>query len=173
MRISHENKAGFMFDTVAFNRALTTDDSVNVLSNRVHMKIYATHVQRDEINNTPGLDLRSKLNEAFVRLGPTIICTNSAAWEVSEWGQGGWGDDDDLYERYYSDLRRCDESKKNRRRRAQDKIANNLARDVLIAETAIKQGLTLVTDDKCLAKITRQYGGDAISFSELMIACQE
>ena len=44
------------------------------------------------------------------------------------------------------------------------KKKNNNVEDALIAETAIKNGLTLVTDDEKLRVVAMQYGGECMYF---------
>lgn len=43
----------------------------------------------------------------------------------------------------------------------------NPSRDVLIAETAIKEGLTLVSGDGNLRQVVSEFGGCAVSLEEL------
>lgn len=53
---------------------------------------------------------------------------------------------------------------KNRKPRNKE----NVDRDVLIADTAIKNKLTLVTDDKDLREVVQEVGGSATSFDDFM-----
>jgi rRNA-processing protein FCF1 len=48
------------------------------------------------------------------------------------------------------------------------KPAENQARDVLIALTSIKNCLILVTEDKNLKKVTKEFNGQAITFEEFL-----
>lgn len=157
-----------MFDTVAFNRALDTEGAVELLSRyaHTHMRIFATHVQRDELAKTPDCDRRSKLLDTFEVLVPKEegsnlggkIPTESAAWNVSAWNQAKWGSDDGLFEVILSDLNQC-------------KKKQNNVQDALISETAIQNNLALVTDDCNLTTITNKHGGRTLSFEKLMLHC--
>lgn len=171
-----------MFDTNVFNKILDEQISPETFANRV--TVYVTHIQRDEILATRNPDRRSKLakvfgdifatsepTESFVlghsRLdeaklgGERVVPTESAVWDVSRWHEAKWADEDDLYSRLISDL--------NERNKSKD---NNI-QDALIAETSIKGGFVLVTDDADLAAVTRKYGGNSISVNELVRRCAE
>ncbi len=164
-----KDNSRYMFDTVAFNRALDTDGAVELLSRsaHTHMHIFATHVQWDELANTSDCDRRSKLLSTFEAFVPKEegsnlggkIPTESAAWNVSDWNEAKWRPDDGLYEVILSDLNQC------------RKKPNNV-QDALIAETAIQNNLALVTDDCNLATITNRHGGRALSFEHLMQRCR-
>ena len=164
----------FMFDTVVFNKLL--DGSFTLNQFKANLKFYATHIQEDELNNTPSLDRRGQLYRVFTafigrnlptestvldvsRLGKSklgsggLIPTETMVWGVGRWGQGKWGANGNLY----ADIRsRLDDLKKKK----------NNVQDALIAETAICNKLCLVTDDKNLCQVAREFGGAAISVQE-------
>jgi predicted nucleic acid-binding protein len=75
---------------------------------------------------------------------------------VSEWGEAEWGDAGGLYGQMLGSL--------NQRNKAKE----NNAHDVLIALTALKRGQTLVTDDRDLADVLREHGGEAITFADFL-----
>ncbi len=168
-----------MFDTNVFNRALDGILHTEALQGKV--VVYATHVQRDELNNTRSVERRDKLNQAFVDLVakslPTDslaldasrldqarlrerreVPTTSAVWGVSRWGEAGWGMEDDLYSALKEDLDLL------------RKEPNNV-QDALIAETAIVQEYTLITDDKNLETVAKKHGGACMSAMKLEEYC--
>lgn len=109
-----------MFDTRAFN--LMLDGSIPVEGLKGRVSAHATHIQRDEINNTKDPDRRAALlavfNDIVVDPVPTdslvlgvsrigaarigggrVVPTVSAVWDVSSWDQASWGGGDNLYSR--------------------------------------------------------------------------
>lgn len=166
-----------MFDTNVFNRILDRVISIEALIGRV--VAHATHIQRDEINNTKNCERRAALARVFgdvvtastptdsfvldvsrlgeARLGgEQMVPTTSAVWDVSRWDQASWGADDNLYSTLKSELDTL-----NRRK-------DNNVQDALIAETSVKEGFVLVTDDGDLATVTKKYGGKCLSVTELL-----
>lgn len=166
-----------MFDTNVFNRIV--DAKITPESLIGHVTAYATHIQRDEINNTKAVERRIMLAKVFddvvsvsdptasfvigtSRLGEARIGgsrevpTTSAVWGVSRGGKANWSAEDDLYSIFKSELDKLNQNK-----------PNNI-HDALIAETAIKGGYILVTDDADLATVTKKYGGNCLSVAELL-----
>ena len=137
-----------MFDTVAFNRVVEYDVFDSLYNKK--LLIYATHAQRDEINNTKNLEKKSQLLRVFCEI-PKIIPTESAVWGRSKWNEAKWTSDD-LYENFKAEL----DCRNN-------KNPNNVY-DALIADTSIKNGFTLVTADIDLCDVTRIFGGNCASF---------
>ena len=138
-----------MFDTVAFNRVVEYD-VIDSLYNK-NLLVYATHVQKDEIDKTQNPDKKSQLLRVFRKI-PKIVSTESVVWNRSKWNEAKWSSDD-LYEKIKAELDR------------RKKKCNNVY-DALIADTSIKNRFTLVTDDKNLCETTRKFGGNCASFVE-------
>ncbi len=175
--MSHE--LACMFDTTVFNRILDGVLAVGSLSGRV--RAHTTHVQRDELGKTTDPVRRADLMRVFVdvvggsvstetfvigtsrigeaRLGGGAVPTESAVWDVSRWDEAKWTADDSLYQPIKDELDRRNKSK-----------ANNV-QDALIAETAIKLGHVLVTDDRDLSDVTRMHGGRTMTSPELLRHC--
>ena len=174
-----DNSPKYMFDTNVFNRMLDGVISLQTLTGRV--VAHATHIQRDEINNTKNPDRRAALAQVFgdvvaestptdtfvlgvsrlgeARLGgERVVPTSSAVWDVSRWDQAKRGTDDNVYSALKAGL---------------DRIKNkpNNVHDALIAETSIKGSYVLVTDDTNLAAVTKKYGGQCLSVCELLLHC--
>ncbi len=168
-----------MFDTNVFNRILDGVISLHTLTGRV--EVYATHVQRDEINNTRNPARRAALAQVFVdavtgslptdsfvldvsrldeaRLGgERVVPTESAVYGVSRYGHARYSEDN-----LYSAL-------KNRLDAINGAKPNNV-QDALIAETSIKSGHVLVTDDSDLAEVTKEYGGQCVCVADLLLHC--
>ena len=165
-----------MFDTNVFNRILDGAIALQALTGR--LVAYATHIQRDEINNTKNTERRAALARVFgdvvtdfipdsfvfdvsglseARLGgKRVVPTSSAVWGVSRWDKANWTADDNLYSVLKADLDKLNGSKSNN------------THDALIAEASVKQGYTLVTDDGDLVSVTRRYGGECLSVAELL-----
>jgi hypothetical protein len=168
---------GYMFDTNVFNRIVDGVISLPTLTGRV--VAYATHIQRDEINNTKNPERRAALAQVFgdvvaglpptdsfvlgvsrldeARLGgERVVPTASGAYGVSRYGQAKYGAEDNLYSALKDRLDTINLNKSNN------------VHDALIAETSIKGGHVLVTDDTDLAAVTKEYGGQCLSVGELL-----
>ncbi len=146
-----------MFDTVIFNRVVEQKVSVELLAEYVN--VYATHIQRNEINETPCPEKRAKLNQVFVDLVLEERPTESAVWDVSEWDNARWTRDDNLSQPIKDAL-------DTRKRK------NNNIQDALIAETAIKNNFILVIDDGHLREEASKFGAECMSWEELMRLCR-
>ena len=172
----------YMFDTNVFNRIL--DGVIPIQAMRGHVVACATHIQRDEIDNTKNSDRRAALARIFRNVvteslstasavvgvsrvggsrvgGGRVVPTESMVWGISRWGEAKWSADDALYGALKRSLDTANRSK-----------PNNI-HDALIAETSIKGGHVLVTDDSDLSVATKHYGGDCISVAELLARCSE
>ncbi len=146
-----------MFDTVIFNRVVEHKVPVELLAECVD--VYATHVQRYEINKTPCPEKKAELNQVFVDLVLEERPTESAVWDEVEWDSAKWSGDDDLYEQIETALDKRKPKKNN-------------IQDALIAETAIKNNLTLVTDDGNLREEASKLGAECMSWEELRQLCR-
>ena len=91
--------------------------------------------------------------------GARIVPTASGVYGVSKYGQARYGAENGLY----SVLKDALDSINGRK-------PNNV-HDALIAETSVKEGHILVTDDAHLAAVTKAYGGECLSVDELLLRC--
>ena len=155
---------GFMLDTVTFNRLLDGQTDLTTLPDGG--RLYATHAQRDEISRTKDPFRRKRLLKVFEEVAPTQVPTSSAVWDVSSWDQASWGADNVRFQGMVSVLAQLD--KAVGRSNSNPKVAQGQQRDILIAETAIQRGLTLVTDDPRLAEVARTFGGNTCSTEEFL-----
>ena len=165
----------YMLDTNVFNHVL--DGKVDA-SQLVGKDLVTTHVQHDELQKTKDETRRRSLLAVFQELTPDqavtasavadvsvadgasasgsqIVPTESMVWDVSNWDQAKWGADDGIFEAMRSELDALNKRKKNN------------AHDILIAETAVKNGWNLVTSDSDLVAVVTKYGGACISAAEL------
>ena len=144
-----------MFDTNAFNRLLESGTPVDALSG--YVAAYATHVQQDELNNTKNDGRRTALAILFGDLSSEwVIPTETTVLGVSRLGGSKLTSEENLYVLLKSDL---DKRNGNKRSNVQD---------ALIAETSIKYGLVLVTDDQDLTIVTSEHGGKCACFEQLL-----
>ena len=141
---------GYMFDTNIFNRIL--DGQVEIDSWADKAQFFVTHIQWDELNATRNLSRKGKLIRVFQTIAPSNVPTESSVLDVSRLDMAKLGVEDNLYEKVKRDLD------------AMKRKPNN-CQDALIAETAIMNGFTLVTDDKDLLQVTQSHAGAAKSFS--------
>ena len=148
------NARGYMLDTVIFNRVQDGALPFAVLS---EMRVYSTHIQRDELESVRNESRRTALLATFAAVDAVQTSTRTAIWGDTPWGESSWSADDGEYEWLLARLRELD---------GKDRGLNQ-SRDARIAETALKEGLILVTDDKNLARTFQERGGCAIRSKEL------
>lgn len=166
---------GVMFDTNIFNHILGGSIAIDAVTS-LAVPIFVTYVQHDELEATPLEERRVALlsifrkvitedapTESFVigvsrigmaKISSPVLPTESAVWDVSRWDQAKWGDEDNLYTTIKRLLDGLNNSKKNN------------IHDALIAETAIKNGLTLITHDSDLRDTVILVGGKAKTWQE-------
>ncbi len=141
---------GYMLDTTEFNAVAKGYVDISAYAGK---RLFATHVQLDELNNARPEEKRARLLAAFDEIAPEKLLTESGVWGiVSRWGEFKWSAGDGVFKRMLSRLEELDGEKRY----------PNQHRDILIAETAIKNGLTLVSDDRRLRKVTEEFGGETL-----------
>ena len=134
----------FMLDTNVFNHVLEGKIDFKVLNGR---DLIATHVQHDEITQTKDEGRRTALLAVFRHTPAEQVATESAVFGVSRWGQAKWGSDDGLFGKMRADLDVLNKRK------------GNNPQDILIAETALRNGWVLVTSDADLFAVVTKHGG--------------
>lgn len=139
----------YIFDTNIFDdivsEKLKVSDIVKYKKFK-KVKIYVTHIQIDEINKCNDEDKRARLSMFMVKIRPILISTSSCAYDVSRYDESKFGDGIIF----------------NKIKRGNIKHVE----DALIGETAIKEGIILVTNDKRLKKTIMELGGNALFFDE-------
>jgi hypothetical protein len=137
---------GCMLDTTEFNAAAKGQIA---LSTYEGLRLFATHVQLDELNNTKCEKNRARLLAAFHEIDAEKLPTETAIWGVSRWDEAKWSADDGIFDRMLARLIELD---------GRDR-GQNQRHDILIAETSIKNGLTLISADENLRTVTAEFRG--------------
>lgn len=143
----------YMFDTNIFNEILDQEIDITSITNA---SLYVTHIQLNEIQSTKREERRNQLLQTFHEVDKEAIATESAVWDVSEWGNAKWGSENNLYQPILKRLGELNKKKKNN------------TQDALIAETAIVNNQILVTNDKDLQDVISEFGGKVIDLSTFM-----
>jgi hypothetical protein len=143
---------GFILDTNVFNRAV--DGGIRLPDLPSDLQYFATHVQLDELTATKDEIRRNALLEQFVAVGPMPLPTESFVYDVSRWDLAKWGDGI-LFPQIKALLD------------ARNHAKSSNTQDALVAETAIKNSLTLVSEDSDLLQVVSQIGGSAIRVSQI------
>jgi len=162
-----DTRTRYMLDTNVFNDVLDGTIDIAGLKGK---RLIATHIQRDEINNTKDEVRRAALVSVFEFLAgeqtPTssavagisvaggacassngVVPTESAVWDVSRWDGAKWGAADDIFEGMRRELDALNKAKRNN------------AHDILIAETSLRNGWVLITADRDLFAVVTKCGG--------------
>lgn len=147
----------YMLDTNVFNAVL--DGRVFLASSLGHI-LLVTGIQRDELGATAKPGRRAALLAVYKEIRPTSLPASSFAFDIEGAGfdQAHWNDGSGNFERMVARLRQLDHKSKS---------ASNQMRDILIAETAIKNGATLVSGDSNLRQVVTEFGGNAIDPDDL------
>lgn len=166
------SKNSFMFDTNIFRHLL--DNSIDISIMKTNGEFYVTHVQLDELMATRDENLRNELLKIFHEVVTSEVLTESAVWDVSKWDKAKWSDDTVPTESFILGVSRLNQAKlgnggiydqiKDALEALKSK-PNNI-QDSLIAETAIKNGYILVTDDNDLRDVVNKIGSKAINLQE-------
>ena len=139
-----------MFDTNISNHVLDRQIDTGLFNKRYHY--YTTHVQDDEVCATK--DPLRRVNLKALIENTTQVPTESTVIGISRIEMCKISDGD-LYKRLVDELNRLERK-------------DNNPKDALIAETAIKNGHILVSDDHNLREATMKMGGRAKSLDEFL-----
>ena len=104
----------------------------------------ASHIQIDELQNTKDADRRAQLRTRFVELGTGVVQTETIVFGTSKFGLAKFGDGI-TFNAPRAALDARNHGKKNN------------SNDALIAETAIKNGFTLLTADHDLKVVAESH----------------
>lgn len=137
---------GLMLDSNVFDEVV--DGRLDLSAFRQGPTIYITHVQRDELSRCPDPERRGLLDRAFSDISPKALQTASFVLGASRLGEARLGDAGHFHRLRGTSARHTE--------------------DALIAETAIKERVVLVTRDHRLQARARGVGGDAISPDDLV-----
>jgi predicted nucleic acid-binding protein len=142
-----------MLDTNVFNRLV---DGLIDPSFFLGKSLITTHVQRDELEGTRNDDRRKNLIVAYESVDAQIVPTESMVWDVSRWDNSKWSSQESKFEEMRDRLQQLD------KKSGKSSSSSNLARDILILETAISNNYTLVTGDADLAQVCKDFDCDVI-----------
>ncbi|MBD3374771.1 hypothetical protein GF406_07050 [candidate division KSB1 bacterium] len=134
----------YVVDTCIFNKLLEgVLDLADLPSNGEYC---ATHIQKDELNQTKDKIKRERLSSVFEKVTQIHLLTETTAIGISKIGNCRLGDGVS-----YIDIRaRLDKRNKGK---------HNNIQDAMIAEVAFKNNYTLLTTDKDLAHVMIDIGG--------------
>jgi predicted nucleic acid-binding protein len=149
---------GFMFDTNIFNSILDGEIEIELFN---RFKLYVTHIQSDELTSTKNIQRRGRLTEIFKKIPQEKMLTESGVWNISSWDDFKWSDPNDhLLEGILAEMD------------SQKKKPNN-QQDSLIAETALRNNLVLVTNDEILRDTMKRFNGKSIELQEFLDSTKE
>gem|GEM_PF-1661039 len=138
-------KIKIIFDSNIYDEIATGNLNINTIDEE-KFEFHITHVQLDEIHECSDKEKRVKLSLVSTELRPKLISTESIAFDVSRFDLAKFGD---------------------------GKMLNNLkkgnkrhTKDALIGETAIKNDLLLVTNDRMMKKRVNENGGKVMDLEE-------
>jgi predicted nucleic acid-binding protein len=147
----------YMLDTNVFNGVL---DGRALPPSLANQRLLVTGIQADELRATEKPERRASLLAICEEILPTSLPASSFAFgiEGAGFGQAYWNDGSGNFEKMLTRLRQLD---------PKNKSAQNQMRDILIAETAIKNEATLVSGDSNLRQVVSEFGGNAIDTDNL------
>lgn len=148
-----------IFDSNVFDKLIDRSDLIELIDGCVDL--YITHVQPDENDCAPEAK-KASLRQVRDALAPMELSTSSIIWEVSKGGKGRWTQKDNLIQPLRGSTQRNPDK---------PKPWENKSRDALIGETAIRNDLTLVTNDGSLTKKVSSLGGKCMSWEQLLEHC--
>lgn len=150
----------FMLDTNVFTRVL---DSVLSLPANTGRRFLVTGVQADECRSTPCPVRRAGLLRTIEVIAPEVCLASSFCFgiEGAGWDQAEWNDGSGKFEGMLARLKALDKKQKTEAQHL------NQIRDIVIAETAIKLGAVLVSDDAKLRQVVVEFGGAAVPSAHL------
>jgi predicted nucleic acid-binding protein len=153
----------YMLDTNVFNAVL---DGKVLPASSVCRRLLVTGVQADELRATGKPERRAGLLAIYEEIHPTSLPASSFAFGIEGAGfdQAYWNDGSRNFEKMLARLRQLDLKNKN---------ALNQLRDILIAETAIKNGATLVSRDSNLRQVVSEFGGNTMDPDDYCSTTQE
>jgi predicted nucleic acid-binding protein len=150
----------YMLDTNVFNHLLDQKISASLFAGH---HVIAAGIQADELSATSNDDRRTFLLDVFKEVAPVHTLSSSFAFgiEGAGLGQAYWNDGTEQFRKMLARLEMLDQKKYRHL---------NQTRDVLIAETAIKNGAILITGDTNLRQVMSEFGGRAISLDEFQLS---
>jgi rRNA-processing protein FCF1 len=151
-----------MLDTNVFNAVVDNNISLAAFA---RCRLLVIGVQMAELAATKRAPRREALLAIAVEINPTTLLASSFAFGIEGAGfdQACWNDGSGTFQKMLDRLRQLDAEKKKKSR---DKL--NPDRDILIAETAIKNHAILVSNDDNLRQVVSEFAGKAITLTQFM-----
>jgi hypothetical protein len=146
--MAHANAMSFyMLDTNVFNSLC---DGTLLPESLTDRRLIATSIQEAELTNTTDEARRDALRTAFEQAQTERVPAAQVVFDMAGagWEQGSWGLNDETHRAMLARLRELEGTKRG----------SNQVADVLIAETAMKRGASLVSDDKNLLMMASEFG---------------
>ena len=136
-----------IFDTNIFRKILDgLIDIKNIISNKNKFEYVVTHIQKDEIEQCKDIIIKEKLLSIFKEVDSKQIPTESIILGVSRLGMSKFSDGVLFEKLRKSNLKHTE--------------------DALIGETAIKNNLVLVSEDRKFRNRVNKESGNAINLNE-------
>jgi predicted nucleic acid-binding protein len=157
------SQQAYMLDTNVFNAVIDGNISLEVFAGR---RLLVIGVQMAELAATKCAARREALLAIAEKIKPTTLLASSFALDIEGAGldQAFWNDGTGTFERMLDRLRQLDTKKKQK---SGDGL--NQDRDILIAETAIKNHAIMVSNDDNLRKVVSEFSGKAITLTQLVV----
>jgi hypothetical protein len=148
----------YMLDTTLFNDVLDGEVSIAPCS-KLHLLV--TGIQLAQLQATKCSRRRARLLITFEQVNPDSLPASSFAFGIEGAGfdEAYFNDGSGNFEKMLDRLRKLDSCDK-KKRKSKDQLGKE--KDILIAETAIKNRATLVSKDKNLRIVVSEFGGRAI-----------
>jgi len=135
-----------MLDNDVLNKLADGEINLEKIKSSNKFEFYATHIQTDQASRCKDEDKRARLSLFLTSIKPNVIATESFILGKSRWGFAKFSDEKELEELRQGNM--------------------NHTEDALIGETAIKNRILLITNDKTLKSRVNVNGGRAINLEE-------
>lgn len=137
-----------IFDTNVYDEIVEGVLQVDFLTEK-KVKLFTTHIQIDELSNTPDADKRAQLFISLIELRARLLPTESFVIGYSRIELAKITDGDALIDRL-------------------ERGSSRRTNDAIIGEVAIKHKLTLITNDERFKSVVKANGGEAMTVKELI-----
>ncbi len=145
----------YLMDTNAFNNICDAEDvDVATIARQAQGRVYVTHIQQDEVNNTRDVARRDVLRGCLQTINAEPWPTETFMIGKSRLGMARLSDG----RRYHAILDELNNRKKKRSNEA----------DALIGETAEARECVLVSDDQDLSEVMREVGVQVIGWRQFV-----
>jgi predicted nucleic acid-binding protein len=161
------DQPAYMLDTNIFNKVLDGEISLRQFAGRL---LIATGVQKAELSATKCARRRKDLLFVFdYDIAPQVVLASSFCFDIqgAGWGEAEWNDGSGRFAKMEAHLTCLDQKRGGHQKEKGNRLMKNQVRDIVIAETSIKAGAFLISDDKNLRQVVKEFGGNALSLDEM------